>query len=255
MKFSLICPTRQRIKGIERMLQSILDTATNVDEMEILFAVDEDDQPTLQFFGILSHQHLYDKLNIQYFARPRSEFTNRDYYNWLAEKTTGDYIWVIADDLVFLIDKWDEIISCYLDTYLSDKQDKICCVGIKDSTPKPKASLPNFPCFPLVTKEAFQFFGFILHPQIPTWGADYLLYLLYTGAGRYLEIQDQVYLNHISWHTHQAPEDATSANIRQIFGRLQHTQEYNVDYNAKTIIPVQIDQLKTHLRRLEQKNA
>ncbi len=255
MKFSLICPTRQRIKGIERMLKSILDTASDLAEIEILFAVDEDDQTTLQFFGVLTHQHLYPNLNIQFFARPRSEFTNRDYYNWLAEKTVGDYIWVIADDLTFLIKDWDTLIDSNVQGYLSGKVDKICCVGIKDSTPKPKASLPNFPCFPLVTKEAFQFFGFLLHPQIPTWGADYLLYLLYTGADRYLEIQDQVYLNHISWHTHQAPEDATAANIRQIFARLQHTQEYNVDYNARAIIPGQVDQLKTHLRRLEQANA
>jgi len=255
MKFSLLCPTRARTKGVTRLLQNLQETALKLTNIEILFVVDEDDQPTIQFFNIISHQKLYENINLKVFYRTRSEFTNRDYYNFLAEKATGDYIWALADDLVFLIQDWDKIIEAYIEGYLSNKPDRIMCAGIKDSTPPPKRNLPNFPCFPLVTKEAFKFFGFLLHPQIPTWGADYLLYLLYHGAGRYLEIQDSVYLNHISWHTKQVPEDATAKNIRKIFGRLQHNPTYNVDRNATTIIPQQIDQLQTHLRRLEQGNA
>ena len=255
MKFSLLCPTRKRVPGIERLLKSIIEKATNIHNIEILFVADEDDETTKQFFGIMQHQKLYADLDIKFHIRDRSEFTNRDYYNWLAEKATGDYLWAIADDLIFLVEKWDEIITSTLEGYLSGKTDRICCAGIKDSTPPPKRSLPNFPCFPLVTKEAFKFFGFLLHPQIPTWGADYLLYLLYNGAERYLAITNEVYLHHISWHTKEVPEDETAANIRKIFGRLQHTQEYNVDYNATNVIPQQVDQLLTHLRRLEQGNA
>lgn len=255
MKYSLLCPTRARIKGIERLLDTIIDKTSNLANIEILFAIDIDDTPTQQFFGVIQHQHLYDNIKIQHFVRSRSEFTNRDYYNWLASKASGDYLFIIADDLTFLIQDWDTIIECFIECYLSDKPDRIMCAGIKDSTPKPKPSLPNFPCFPLVTKEAYQFFGFVLHSELPTWGADYLLYLLYTGAGRYLEIYDNVYLNHISWHTKQVSEDATAANIRKIFSRMQHTPAYNVDNIARTVVPQQVDMLKTHLRRLEQPNA
>jgi len=255
MKYSLLCPTRDRTKGVERFLKSIQETATDLTQIEILFAVDIDDTPTIQFFGVMNHQHLYDNLNIQFFVRQRSQFTNRDYYNWLAEKATGKYLWAIADDLVFLIMGWDSILESKLEGYLCGKPDRIMCAGIRDNTPKPKASLPNFPCFPLVTAEAFKFFGFLLHPQIPTWGADYLLYLLYTGAKRYLEVQDFVYLNHISWHTKQTSEDATAKNIRDIFRRFQCEDEHNVDKNASRVIPIQIDQLKTYLRNLETPNA
>jgi len=255
MKFSLLVPTRCRIKGVKRLLDNIVETASNLNDIEILFVADIDDSPTIQFFGILNHQKLYPNLTVHFHTRQRSDFTNRDYYNWLAEKATGDYIWALADDLVFLVEKWDEIIEGYMERYLAARPDRICCAGIKDSTPPPKRTLPNFPCFPLITKEAFKFFGFLLHPQIPTWGADYLLYLLYHGANRYIAVEDNVYLNHISWHTKQATEDATAANIRKIFGRLQHTQEYNVDWNASHIIPQQIDKLKSHLRRQENPHA
>jgi hypothetical protein len=255
MKFSLLCPTRARIKEVERLLRNLQETATNLGQIEILFVIDEDDGPTIQFFNIISHQHLYENLNLSHYLRMRSDFTNRDYYNWLADKAKGDYLWAIADDVIFLIKDWDTIITKRIEDYLQDKPDRIMCAGIKDSTPLPKRELPNFPCFPLVTREAYKFFDFLLHPQIPTWGADFLLYSLYHGANRYLPINDSVYLDHISWHTKQATEDATAKNIRAIFGKMQHNPVHNVDYNLRNTIPQQIDKLKTHLQRLSQGNA
>ena len=62
MKFSLLCPTRNRIKGIERLLKSLIDTTTNLADIEILFVSDEDDIPTNQFFGIINHQKLYENI-------------------------------------------------------------------------------------------------------------------------------------------------------------------------------------------------
>jgi glycosyltransferase involved in cell wall biosynthesis len=252
MKISLLVPTRERLQGIGRLLNSIVSCTKNLQDIEILFGTDEDDIYTHQFLNVINHQQLYPTLNISYYKRPRSEFINRDYYNWLAAFAKGDYIWAVADDLVFLVPEWDKLILEKAETYLADKPDRIVCLGIKDNTPKPKVTLPQFPCFPMITKEAYNFFGFILHPQIPTWGADYLLYLLYTGAKRYLEICDYVYLEHISWHTKAVEEDKISSRIRTIFGRLQHVQQHNVDYNARTTIPQQVDQLISHLRALEQ---
>jgi len=253
MKYSLLVPTRARIKGIERLLKNILDTAIHPEELEILFAVDIDDSPTQQFLGIVEHQHLYPPLTIKSFVRQRSEFTNRDYYNWLAEKSSGKYIWCLADDIVFLIKDWDRIIEEKIELYLQNKPDRIICAGIRDSTPSPKSSLPDFACFPLITKEAYNFFGFILHPELPSWGADWSLYNLYTKSNRYLEIRDCVYLDHIAWHTKSAIEDATAQNIRDIFRRYQKIPQNNVDNIVRDIVPIQVDKLLTYLRHLEQK--
>jgi len=254
IKYSLLVPTRDRIKSLERLFRSLEATTLNKNEIELLFAVDIDDQPTQQFLGIINHQKLYtDFGNIQFFTRQRSEFTNRDYYNWLAEKSIGKYIWSIADDVVFLIQDWDKIIEERIEMYLQSRPDRIVCAGIKDSTPKPRHDLPNFVCFPLITREAFNFFHYILVSALPVWGSDLAIYELYTKAGRYMEIRDSVYLDHIAWHTKTAIEDATARNIRDIFRKYQHKPETNVDNIRRNFIPQEADRLISHLRFLEQK--
>ena len=255
MKFSLIAPTRERTNGVNCLLNSIQNTASNLDDIEILFAVDEDDIATIQYFNTIQHQVLYPNLHISHHIRQRTEFLNGDYYNWLASMAKGEFIWAVADDVVFLVQHWDKFIYETAQSYLVDKKDRIVCVGIKDSTPKPKTTLPQFPCFPMVSREALAFFGFILHPQIPTWGADYLLYLLYTGAHRYLEICNNVYLDHVSWHTRQAKEDKVAQRIRAIFGRLQHEPQFNVDINAITVIPQQVAALRDYIKKVEIENV
>lgn len=254
IKYSLLVPTRGRIKSLEKLFESLEETTFNKAEVEILFAVDIDDVPTQQFLNIIHHQHLHQDFgNIQFFVRQRSEFTNRDYYNWLAGKSTGIYIWAVADDVVFLIKDWDKIITEKIESYLHDKPDRIMCAGIRDSTPKPRRDLPNFVCFPLVTKEAFNFFGYLLCSDLPVWGNDLAIYELYTKSNRYLPIRDSVYLDHVSWHTHSAIEDATAKNIRNIFRRYQHIPEHNVDNIRRTFIPREADRLISHLRFLKQK--
>jgi len=109
--------------------------------------------------------------------------------------------------------------------------------------------LPQFPCFPLVSKEAMNLMQFVLHPNIPTWGADYALYKLYTQANRYLEIKDRVYLNHVSFHTKQVPEDATAKRIGKTFNQLKMRPEYNVDRLCATLVVEQANKMKEYIAK------
>ncbi len=247
IQFSLLVPTRARPIFRKNLLDSILNTAKNHSNIEILFAVDEDDIDSMKNIETLKIK--FKKLNIKMFKREQSIFTNKDYYNWLASKSVGKYIWAIADDVIFKIPEWDVQIALRLENYINHgKADRIVCVGLKDSTPKPKKELPPFPCFPLVTREAYEFFEFVLHPCIPNWGADYLLYLLYTGIGRYLNLDYNVWLDHISWHSRMCSEDEIGKKIRAVFGRVQHDSRYNVDINATSVVPLQIKIAKEFIK-------
>lgn len=245
MKFSLLCPSRERPNGIKRLLSSLDRTIQNKQNVQILIAIDEDD--------IVSQSYLIDRANIpeslmpnfSMHVRPRSEFLNRDYYNWLALQAAGDYLWAIGDDVEFLVHGWDIHIQEVIEAYLKDKPDRIFCASIHDSTPKPPELPIPFPCFPLITKEAFRALGFLLHPEIPTWGADYTLYELYKGAGRILTIEDRVYLDHISHHTGKVVQDMVNKRIELI------AHKYNIqagDNNAgifvRRRVPKQIEMLK-----------
>jgi len=255
MKFSLLCPTRERISGISDLLTSIKKMTHNLADIEILFAVDDDDIATHQFFNTIQHQVLYPDMNISFYSRERTEFLNGDYYNWLAAKSKGEFIWAVADDVVLLVEHWDKTVYELAQSYLADKKDRIVCVGLRDSTPKPKPSLPNFPCFPMVSREAYNFFGFLLHPNIPTWGADVCLYELYVGAKRYLEIYNYVYLDHVSWHTRQKAEDKVAKRIKAIFAKRQHDPDFNVDCVRTNIVPPQIATLKQYLGKVARENG
>lgn len=252
IEYSLLVPTRERPYRLDKLFESIDLLTDNKNQVEILVAIDHDDEVSQHQLPILTKK--YNQLIIKVFSRERSEFLNSDYYNFLGEKAEGNYLWINADDLVFLEKHWDtHILNEHLIPYLKDKPDRIMCAGIKDDTPKPKPSLPQFPCFPLVTKEARDFFGYILPPQIPTWGADYLVYLLYTQGGRYLTVHDRLYLAHIGIHTKTAPKDETAKRIERIFNQLKLNPLYNIDLNAERVIPQESEKLNKYLIQLRSK--
>lgn len=247
-EYSLLAPTRQRQGIVPVMLDSVRTYTKNKENIEVLFAIDNDDIETLTSMKNYIVER-YKDLNVRYFRRDRTEMLNNDYYNWLAGFSTGKYIWIIADDVRLKVMNWDIIISTKIESFLENKPDRILGVGIRDNTPPPKRSLPDFPCFPLVTREAYNLMGFILHPFVPTWGADYLFYLLYNGAGRYLPISDIIYLDHVSWHNKTAPKDVTARRIQDIFARLQHVQHHNIDYNAARTIPGQSAKIREYINK------
>lgn len=243
MQYSLICPTRDRPVERERFLKSIQDTINDVRQTEIIFVIDNDDNDS----GIHLEQLIkrFRSLNIVYYKRNRSVMLNADYYNWGAGHAIGKYIWIVGDDVVFQSKDWDTYISPIIENYLEDKPDRVVCVSAKDNTPVPCKAMPKFPCFPILTKEAITAMGFALPSNIPTWGADYVLYKIYKGVDRLLEIFDRTFLNHISYHTKQVSEDAINRRIGTIFNQLKTRREYNTDRIIAEDVPRHIEYLKS----------
>lgn len=253
MIFSLLVPTRARRDLRLNLLLSLRRTTKNPKNIEIIFAIDDDDSISKDHINGLIPD--FTEFKIHHHARPRSEFINGDYYDWLVQFATGKYLWAVGDDVEFLINDWDEIIAKKIENCLFGKPDRILCLGVKDNTPKPKVTLPKFPCFPLVTREAYNFFGFVVHPQVPTWGADYLIYLLYNSANRYADISDKTYLRHVSWHVIDDPRtpDGVAKRIQQIFAKMQHIPQYNIDRLAANLIPKQSKDLLNYIEEFARK--
>lgn len=242
MRFSLLCPTRGRPIMRENLVKSILNTTSDLKQVELLFAVDKDDNDSQENIKGLIQK--YSQLKIRLFVRNRSIFLNRDYYNWLAGFADGDYLWVIGDDVVFSYPSWDIYILKKIEEYLVDKKDRIACIGAADDTPKPRSDLPLFPCFPMFTKESVKALGFVLHPNVPTWGADYLIYHLYKMVGRLLIIDEYIFLRHISYHTKQVEPDGVAKRVGEIFNTLKMRKEYNTQRILREEVPLQAEYLK-----------
>jgi hypothetical protein len=243
MKYSLLVPTRERPNEVDRFLDSVFQNTHQINNLEILFAIDNDDGISL--INIEKMQHKYSKILIKYFTRNRSEMLNEDYYNWLGRQAQGDMLWIMGDDVVIVQPKWDVYITNTLECYFSKYPDRIVCASIKDNTPPPSHRLPKYPCFPMFSKETIiAQEGWLLHPKVPTWGADYVTYCIFKPLGRLLEFHNTNYLNHVSWHTKQIPEDAVNKRIGGIFNKLKMIPHYNTD----RIIAEEVPTIRGHIR-------
>ncbi len=219
MKYSILIPTRERLESVGRMVESVLNTISDVKEVELLFAIDDDYLPTKE---ILESLQKSSPVSIKIFERPRSEFLNRDYYNWLCQYATGKYIWIGADDIIYQIQNWDLIIEQKVESFLADKPDRIFCATILDNTPapgNPPDDKREYPCFPLTNRETIDKVGYFMPPQMPTWGADRVIYGIYNPINRLLFVDDTIYIDHVGYHQTKTTWDGITDRIGKIFAK------------------------------------
>lgn len=249
MKISILVPTRERPDKLKNFLECLYKDTHKKKNIEILIAVDNDDPTYNQVESIISSSNARFFADCRIVRRNRSEFLNRDYYNWMADQATGDLIWCLADDVTTVRNGWDTIVIEHVQRFFEQHPDRIVCVSIKDNTPPPSHRLPKFPCFPMFSREAINALGWMLPPNIPTWGADYIIYTIYHPLGRVLQIHDQNYINHVSWHTKQIEVDATNERIGAIFNKMKMIPEHNTDKMIAVDVPILRDKLRKIILR------
>ena len=244
MKFSLLVPSRERTLEFTRFITSVEKMTRNKEDLEILIAVDNDDFYTQEYVQNIINKYL-GVLDIQMFIRERTEMLNNDYYNWLASKAKGDYMWVLADDLEIVVPNWDIEVAQEITNFIVKYPDKIFCISIKDNTPPPSHRIPKFPCFPMLSREAIEATGWILFPKTPTWGADYITFCIFDPLDRILKLHNKNYLVHYSYHTKTAEIDKTNWRIGEIFNRLKMIPHFNTDRAIEMEVPgIRLDLLQ-----------
>jgi len=233
MNFSLLCPTRHRPHYLQPLLESIFNTAQFENNIEVLFAIDDDDKETTHEFIKLSRFNKYVKGHI----RSKSDYLNRDYYNWLAKRASGRYLWAIGDDVRFKTNNWDSLLILEIETYLHSHLDRIAYITTEED-----GSQATHTCFPMVTKEAFKALGFFLHPELLTWGADRTIYELYSAVDRVINVPS-VHIEHITYHDGKAPCDDTAKSVKERFFRDPECH----NKVSQLVIPKQIDLLRKYI--------
>lgn len=233
-KFSLLCPTRERLDLLENLIESLINTTHNICNIEVLFAVDNDDKDTINFINYI------DKPFVKLFVRERSEWNNRDYYNWLASfsSLSAKYLFAIGNDVEFKVDNWDKIAENEIERYLKDKTDRILCTGLLEN------GRDDYAWFPIITIETYLLLGYFLPPELPSWGADTSLSRLFKSVNRYFVINDRTYLNHVSVQTNTRNPDNIYRRTKEI--NIKHKRK--ADYYYNQILPREISKLKYYLK-------
>ena len=107
-KISILLPTRERSKKFQRMLNSLIDTCSDLNRIEILLLIDEDDKESENYRNIIKDK-IYNSISFKLFEKSLETHAIRN--NFLATQKTGEIIFPINDDMIFVSKKWDEIID------------------------------------------------------------------------------------------------------------------------------------------------
>ena len=111
MKFSLFLNTRQRTALLSNLLRSIDGTISGNNDIEILLGIDDDDIETYNFIQnldlVLPDSVVVPNIATHTTSRPDNLHIKM---NDLAEKSSGDFLFVLNDDVEFLTPSWDEIV-------------------------------------------------------------------------------------------------------------------------------------------------
>ena len=199
---TLICPTRGRLEGVRRLLNSINRTAADFHNFELVFIYDTDDGPTKD--ALNNYKDEYTAIEMHIHVRPHDDNLSDAYYNWAWRQKLlhGDYYWVTGNDVVMVTDGWDTRVIHAMEQYLANSRSRVCCAFAADvSTNKPYLGF-NWGWFPIFTKEAVQTVGYLFPKEYPTSTADVWMAKMYSAAGCYLEIPT-VQIDTISHRTYK----------------------------------------------------
>ena len=109
-KISILLPTRKRTEAIVKSIGSLLASAKNTADIEILVAYDDDDEESREFFSSTWWDFIgQSEATSKVFETERYGYTRlNEYINMLAEEAEGDWIFFWNDDALMLTDNWDE---------------------------------------------------------------------------------------------------------------------------------------------------
>ena len=114
MTISLLLPTRKRTKLVHKMVKRLIKLAKKPSNLEILIAIDDDDQESIDYFNSQEWNGMLAKHNIQnkvLVSERHGYIALYKYVNALGLEAQGDWLFFINDDCVFETKNWDKIIE------------------------------------------------------------------------------------------------------------------------------------------------
>ena len=177
-KISILLPTRKRTEAVVKSIGSLLASAKNTADIEILVAYDDDDEESREFFSSTWWDFIaQSEATSKVFETERFGYLRLyKYVNMLAEEATGDWIMFWNDDALMLTDNWDERIV--------EKTGWFGCLRM------PCTSMQHpFALFPIIPRSWVDLFGRVS----PVNHSDWWIYHVTKNVQRFEDIPVFVY--------------------------------------------------------------
>ena len=175
-KISLLLPTRERSKKFERLLLSLIKTCQYQNRVEILLLLDEDDKEINRYKEIIKKE-IFRSLNFIFIIKNLKSHAIRN--NHLAELSTGNIIFPINDDMIFVSKRWDYFIDR---EFSKIDMDRPFCIWIKSNI---KYSYLHCD-YPIINKSWHKRLGYVGSENFNFWYLDTWICDLSMRSGRYL---------------------------------------------------------------------
>lgn len=205
---SILVPTRNRPHNIKRLCQSILDTTSNISNIEICFYIDDDDVLSLKTIELFS-----SNINIQCIEGETAKTgrTSMSFMeNTLQKIATGPIFMYAADDIVFRTNGWDLRIVEEFEKI----PDKIALIYAPDGFQMGEIPLCTHG---FLHKNWIDTIGYMFPSQFDVSHQDTWLTEVSELLKRRICLKD-VYIEHIHPAAGKAPWDDTYLSKREAFG-------------------------------------
>lgn len=201
MNFSFVLPTLGNKQLVRAFLHSLERTTHDKKNIEVLFAIDEGNTQIIDY--VKSFRYSF---SIRFFERPQTRDFSNDYYNYLANFTTGKNIIAFNDDAWMRTQDWDKKILRTIKEYGWS----VYMLDIPD-TARIKY-MNHFPCFPCVSRRSMNTVGWLLCKDVPMYPADMVTHKIYATINRIIPIRDV-----LIEHEHIKETDPSKSRMMEIF--------------------------------------
>lgn len=185
---SLLCPTRGRPHRLKEMLESVIITAQNPENVEVFFYIDNDDNKKDEYLETINKLLDKYKTNLKkcdpYIGEPMSISKS---WNILAERCSGDILAMSNDDLVYITKGWDVVASKESEKY----PDGIYCMWFNDLIQYGSSA-----AFPMVSRVWYKTLGYFTPGVFRFLCNDSWIYYIAKNLQRLHYIGDDVIVEH-----------------------------------------------------------
>ena len=174
---SILCITRERTVGFERLLKNIIKKTEDITRIEFLFLIDYDDKLKKKYINLLKiyKKHFTIKIYINRVIKLNSERIN-----FLAEKSKGDILFSVSDDMIIETKHWDSLID--LESSKFKDNSPYCLWPFVDAN-----KYKFLHCaFPIISKKWFDILKYHSYPKFYHFYADTWICELSRLTGKFL---------------------------------------------------------------------
>ena len=204
MKIALLVPSRERIAKKKELINSVLSTVLDINNVKIYFGIDLDD-PTRD--EAMRLRNCYSFVEIVDIDNNGKFLGVGKLWNLCAKEAKEEILAMIGDDMVFRTKGWDDIILREFGDYLCPK-DNIKMVYCNDGMHGSEISVNLF-----IHRRYMELNGYLMREEFMVDFIDTWIQQVLSSLGR-VKYRGDILIEHKHWSFRKSFKDSVANNLR-----------------------------------------